>query len=119
MLYLCVSQIGGLIVVQCQAELALISAEVVPHEVGVLLEVDGLCRQSSQPLPPVPVGLRVGGWPARARLGPHAVLEVHHLGGRVGVLVGVEEEGSNVVDALVVVVEDDTDRWAENLDCKI
>ena len=100
---------------QGQAELALVCAEVVPHEIGVLLEVDGLCRQGSQPLPPVPVGLRVGGGSSRAGLGPHAVLEVHHLGGRVGVLVRVEEEGSNVVDALVVVVEDDTDRWAENL----
>ena len=69
---------------QCQAELALIRAEVVAHEVGVLLEVDGLRRQGGQPLPPVPVGLGVGGGPARARLGPHAVLEVHHLGGRGG-----------------------------------
>ena len=100
MLYLCVSQIGGLIVVQCQAELALVGAEVVAHEVGVLLEVDGLGRQGGQPLPPVPVGLRVGGGSSRAGLGPHAVLEVHHLGGRVGVLVRVEEEVPNVVDAL-------------------
>ena len=67
-----------------EAELALVRAEVVPHEVGVLLEVDGLGRKSRQPLAPVPVRLRVGGRPARARLGPHAVLEVHHLGGRVG-----------------------------------
>ena len=33
----------------------------------------------------------------------------------MGVLVRDDEGGSNVVDALVVVVEDDTDRWAENL----
>ena len=98
MLYLCVSQIGGLIVVQCQAELTLISAEVVAHEVGVLLEVDGLGRQGGQPLPPVPVGLGVGGGPARARLGPHAVLEVHHLGGRGGGMTRVDEQkfGENV-----------------------
>ena len=57
MLYLCVGQVRGLIVVQCQAELALVCAEVVPHKVGVLLEVDGLRRQGGQPLPPVPVGL--------------------------------------------------------------
>ena len=76
-----------------------------------LLEVDGLGGQGGQPLAPVAVRLGVGGGPARARLGPHAVLEVHHLGGRVGVLVGVpvgvpvrvEEVGSasNVVDAAV------------------
>ena len=51
------SQIRGLVVVQSEAELALVCAEMVPHEVGVLLEVDGLRRQGGQPLPPVPVGL--------------------------------------------------------------
>ena len=77
------SQIRCLVVVQRETELALVRAEVVAHEVGVLLEVDGLGRQGRQPLAPVPVRLGVGGGPARARLGPHAVLEVHHLGGRV------------------------------------
>ena len=52
-LYLCVSQIRGLVVVEREAELALARAEVVPHEVGVLLEVDGLGCQGSQPLEPV------------------------------------------------------------------
>ena len=96
-------QIRCLVVVQRETELALVRAEVVAHEVGVLLEVDGLGRQGRQPLAPVPVRLGVGGGPARARLGPHAVLEVHHLGGRVGVLVRVEEKfgSSNVVDTVV------------------
>ena len=96
-------QIRCLVVVEREAELALVRAEVVAHEVGVLLEVDGLGRKSRQPLAAVPVRLGVGGRPARARLGPHAVLEVHHLGGRVGVLVRVEEKfgSSNVVDTVV------------------
>ena len=77
-------QIGSLVVVEGEAKLALIRAEMVPHEVGVLLEVDGLGGEGRQTLAPVAVRLRVGGRPARASLGPHAVLEVHHLGGRVG-----------------------------------
>ena len=39
----------------------------------------------------------MGGLPARARLGPHAVLEVYHLGGRVVV-------GSNIVVVVVVLL---------------
>ena len=36
--HLCVSQVGGLIVVQGQAELALVGSQVVPHEIRVLGE---------------------------------------------------------------------------------
>ena len=36
--YLCVSQVGGLVVVQGEAELALVGSQVVPHEIRVLGE---------------------------------------------------------------------------------
>ena len=74
-------QIGGLVVVEREAEFTLVRAEVVAHKVGILLEVDGLGGEGRQTLAPVAVRLRVGGGAARARLGPHTVLEVHHLGG--------------------------------------
>ena len=44
-----------------------------PH----LGQVYGLGSQGRQPLPPVPVGLRVGGWSSSSSLGPNSVLEIH------------------------------------------
>ena len=72
-----VSQVRGLVVVQGETQLALVGPKVVPHEVGVLLEVDGLRSKSSQSLPTIPVGLGVGGHATRPGLRTHAVLEVH------------------------------------------
>ena len=51
--------------------------EQVAQYVAHLGEVDGLGCQGRQPLPPVPVGLGVGGRAPAPRLGPHSVLEVH------------------------------------------
>lgn len=48
-----VSEVVALVVVEGEAELALIASQVVAHEVGVLGQVDRLQRQPPQPLPPV------------------------------------------------------------------
>ena len=40
-------------------------------------QVDRLCGQSGQPLPTIPVRLRVGGGATPTGLGPHPVLKVH------------------------------------------
>lgn len=52
-MHLRVRQVVALVVVQREAQAALILAEVVAHEVRVLRQVDGLQRQPPQPLPPV------------------------------------------------------------------
>ncbi len=51
--HLGVGKVVALIVVQGETQAALILAQVVAHEVGVLREVDGFQRQPAQPLPPV------------------------------------------------------------------
>ena len=48
-----VCQVVALVVVQREAEAALILPQVVAHEVGVLCQVDGLQREAPQALPPV------------------------------------------------------------------
>lgn len=48
-----VRQVVALVVVQRQAQAALVRAQVVAHEVRVLGQVDGLQRQLAQPLAPV------------------------------------------------------------------
>lgn len=45
-----VGQVIALVLVQCQAKLALVASEVVAHEVGVFGEVDGLEGESSETL---------------------------------------------------------------------
>lgn len=70
-----VRQVVPLVVVQRQAKLALIAAEVVAHEVGVLGEVDGLEGEAAEALPPVD-GLILGGGGAAAA-GLRAPLAIH------------------------------------------
>ena len=70
-----VREVVPLVVVERQAELALIAAEMVSHEVGVLGEVDGLEREPAQALPPVDGLILGGGGAAAAGLG--APLAVH------------------------------------------
>jgi len=75
-----VRQVVPLVVVQRQAELALVAAEVVAHEVGVLGEVDGLESEAAEALPPVDGLILGGGGAAAAGLGAplaiHGVLSV-------------------------------------------
>jgi hypothetical protein len=52
-MHLGVRKVVALVVVQREAQAALVLAEVVAHEVRVLRQVDGLQRQPPQPLPPV------------------------------------------------------------------
>lgn len=54
---------------QRQAQLALIAAEVVAHEIGILGEVDGLEGQAAETLPPVNSLILGGGGTAAAGLG--------------------------------------------------
>jgi hypothetical protein len=77
LLSLRVRQVRRLVVVQRQAQLALVRPQVVAHKVGVLLKVDGLGGKGGQALATVPVRLGPGGRPSRTGLGPHAVLEIH------------------------------------------
>jgi len=77
LLALGVREVAALVVVQRQTQFALVRAEVVFHEVRVLLKVDRLQRQLPQPLAPVAVRLRPRGHAAAPRLAPGPVLEVH------------------------------------------
>lgn len=69
-----------LVVVECQAQLALVGAQVVLHEVGVLVDVNGFQGQLPEALPAVPVALGGGGHASTPGLAPRAVLEVHSGG---------------------------------------
>lgn len=60
-----VRQVVPLVVVQRQAKFALVAAEMVAHEVGVLGKVDGLEGEAPEALPPVD-GLILGGGRAAA-----------------------------------------------------
>lgn len=70
-----VRQVVPLVVVQRQAEFALVAAEMVAHEVGVLGEVDGLHGEAAEALPPVDGLILGGGGAATAGLG--APLAIH------------------------------------------
>lgn len=75
-LSLCVREVVSLRVVQREAQLALVRAEVVPHEVRVLGQVDGFERELPQPLPAIDRGLRLRHDATGAGLGALPVLEV-------------------------------------------
>ena len=97
LLTLGVSQVGGLIVMQGQTQFTLKCPQMIPHKVGILKhkttsilaqditfdheahlgEVDGFRGQGGEPLPPVPVGLGVGGWASSSSLGTDSVLKIH------------------------------------------
>ena len=47
-----VSEVARLVVVESQAQFALIRPEVIPHEVRILLEINGLGGEGGQPLTP-------------------------------------------------------------------
>lgn len=72
-----VCQVAPLVVVQGQTQLALVRAQMVLHEVRVLVDVDGLQGQLPEALPAVSVALRGGGHASAPRLAPGAMLEVH------------------------------------------
>jgi len=69
-----------LIVVQGQTQLALVRAQMVLHEIRVLVDVDGLQGQLPEALPAVSVALRGGGYASTPGLSPGAMLEVHGEG---------------------------------------
>lgn len=50
------------------------------HEIGVLVDVDGLQGQLAEPLSPIPVALRGGRHATAPRLAPSSVLEIHLCG---------------------------------------
>jgi len=54
-----VRQIVALVLVGGQAETALVLADVVPHKIGILGEVDGLQCQTAQALFPRNLGLLI------------------------------------------------------------
>ena len=54
-----VREVISLCIVQRKTQLALVGADVVPHEVRVLGQVNGLEREFPEPLPPVDRGLRL------------------------------------------------------------
>lgn len=72
-----VREVTPLVVVQRQAQLALVGAQMVLHEVGVLVDVDGFQGQLPEALPTVPVALRGGGHTPTPGLASGAMLEVH------------------------------------------
>lgn len=73
-------QVAPLIVMQGQAEFALIGPQVVLHKIRVLVDVDGFKGQLPQPLPPVPVALGGGGHAPTPSLASRSVLKVHGAG---------------------------------------
>merc|ERR1719188_1905725 len=77
LLSLGMGQVGSLVIVESQTQLTLKRSKMISHKIGILGQVDGLGSQGRQPLPPVPVGLRVGGWSSSSSLGPNSVLEIH------------------------------------------
>ena len=70
-------QVGGLVVVEGETEFAFVGTQMISHEVGVLLKVDGLGGQGGQPLTTIPVGLGEGGLTPAPGFGAHTVLEIH------------------------------------------
>lgn len=75
-----VRKVAALVVVQRQAQLAFVRAQVVFHEVRVLIDVDGLQRQLPEPFPTVTVALRGGGHAPAPGLPSRAMLEIHGAG---------------------------------------
>lgn len=70
-------QIIAFIVVQREAKLTLVRAQVILHKVRVLGQIHRFERQLPKPLASVHIGLRLGGHASSTRLGSHSVLEVH------------------------------------------
>jgi len=80
LLALRVGQVAALVVVQRQAQFALVGAQVVLHEVRILVQIDCLQGQLTQSLLAVAVRLRPGGHASAAGLAAGAVLEIHNSG---------------------------------------
>jgi len=77
LLTLSVGKVGGLVIMESQTQLALKRSKMISHEIWILGQVDGLRRQGSQPLPPVPIGLGVRSRSSTPCLGSNSVLEIH------------------------------------------
>lgn len=73
-------QVAPLIVMQSQAEFALIGSQVVLHKIRVLVDVNGFQGQLAQTLSPIPVALRGGGYAPTPSLASRSVLKVHDAG---------------------------------------
>mmetsp|Transcript_134407 Transcript_134407/g.287526 ORF Transcript_134407/g.287526 Transcript_134407/m.287526 type:complete len:241 (-) Transcript_134407:135-857(-) len=74
---LCVCEVAALVRVECQAQLALVAAEVIAKEIRVLREIDGLQGQFAEPLTTVHSHFLVGGRTTGAHLVTDTVLEIH------------------------------------------
>ena len=79
-----VREVVALVVVEREAQLALVRPQVVLHEVRVLHQVDSLQRELSQPLSPIDLGLDVRRHPAAAGLGAPVAVHAAHGGRRRG-----------------------------------
>lgn len=77
LLALRVRQIAAFVVVQRQAELALVRAEVIAHKVGILGEIDCFQCEQTEALASIAIGVRCGCDASRAGLAAGAMLEVH------------------------------------------
>eukprot|EP00624_Nannochloropsis_granulata_P005024 evm.model.NODE_35542_length_20336_cov_24.742279.3 len=75
-----VGQVIPFIVVEGQAQFALVRAQVVAHKIGIFIQVDGLQSQLPQAFPAVGVGQRFRHLPATAKFGAIPVLEVDATG---------------------------------------
>ena len=75
-----VGQVAALVVVQRQAELTLVRAEMVFHKVRILVQVDRFKGELAEPLAPIPVAFGPGGDTAAAGFATGSVLEIHRTG---------------------------------------
>lgn len=77
LLALCVRQVTPLVVVQGQTEFALVRAKVVFHKIRILVQIDSLQGELTQPFPAIAIALRPGGDAAAAGFAARTILEVH------------------------------------------
>lgn len=71
---LCVGKVGAIILVDCQAQAALETADVVFEEVGIFVKIDGFEGEFAEAFATVGVCGRVGGYASAAEFGTCSVL---------------------------------------------
>lgn len=69
-----VSQVGAIVLVNCQAQAALEAADMIFEEVGVFVEVDGFECEFAEAFATVGVCGRLGGYASAAKFGARSVL---------------------------------------------
>ena len=76
---LCVSEIGAIILMYCEAETALEGADVVLEEVGVFVKIDGFKGEFAKSFAAVGVGGRVRRYSSPTEFGARSILRVVSL----------------------------------------